>query len=633
VVPVLLVLLSACTAVPQGGEVRKVAAAKNAVVVPDAVHQVANGPAPNDSPAGVVEGLLVAMQFADTDVISEYLTDTYAPKWVSTSATRTAVFTKSTQPKQDNGGTATQTPVSLDLTLSGVIDSHGSWTQRSKETATLAFDLVNTPSTGGQWRVDNINQPGLFVSLDGLSQAFQPVHLYYPSQERSSSTQVPRLVPDTVYLPSKYSEGLLVRQLVSGPSSWLASGVSNPVAGASFNSVTPADANGLVTFNFSGMRRLKTGPVQALKTFEAQLAYTLAGSLFAGQASSYQIESDGVLIDKPFPADQLGADYNPDVLNAASPLYYVDADHHLVERDTSAASTASATPGADVPVVRLEHLDNVSHIAVSPILDVVGTATQLAAGVSPDKDKLELATLNDPLDNPWHEIDIPDAKSLSAPTFEVSGNSVWVVATMNSGESRLYAVPLTGTAAGTPVQVPVTTDAGVPALRGLTSARLSRDGSRIALLSSDGTRNPQPSSRQAYVGVVTQLASGGWQVNRARPVLSAISHVSQIDVTWQDRFTLGVATQKRLAPGGTNLLTVQADGTPSTTADGATADPVTVDGTPDNALQYAGAPSKPWVAASNGRLSQQPPPSDIAGPSVAQVWDFLDNGSAPTYAG
>lgn len=633
--PVLLLLLTACTAVPQGGAVHKVAAAKNAVAVPDSVHQAANGPFKDEAPAQIVQGLLVAMQFADADVISEYLTDSYAPTWRSTYVTRTTVYSKSAQPKQGNGGTPAQVPMSLDLTLSGVIDSHGSWTLRSKETATVGFDLVNTPATGGQWRVDKINQPGLFVGLDSLSQAFQPVHVYYPSQEQSVAGRVPRLVPDTVYLRSNYTEGQLVSQLVStGPSSWIAPGVYNPVpAGATFNSVTQPDANGLVTFSFSGLGRLKTGPPEALKTFEAQLAYTLAGSQFAGQATSYQIESDGVLIDQSFPADRLGAGYNPDVLNASSPLYYVDAAHHLVERDTSTAAASSATP-ANVPAVRLEHLDDVSHIAVSPHIE--GAATQLAAGISPDRDKLELASLNDPAQNPWHQVDIPEAKLLSSPTFEVTGNSVWVVATLETGETRLYAVPLTGAVAGTPVQVPVTTDVGVPALRGLATARLSRDGSRIAVLSSDGSRNPAASSQQAYVGVVTRLASGGWQVNRARPVLNAIQHVSQIDVTWQDRFTLGVATQKRVPPGAiaaTSLVTVQADGTPSTSADGVTAESVTVDGTPDRAWQYAGAPSKPWVAAVDGRIYEQPPPAEIAGPSVAQQWDFLDTGSAPTYAG
>lgn len=632
VAPVLAVALAGCTAVPQGGAVRKVSAPKNGVAVRDFPRQVASGPVKDASPQKIVSDLIVAMQSADPGVISEYLTQGYAGRWRQSWTTVTTVFSKvSAGPTQQPGATTLTAPVTLDLTLNGVIDSHGSWS-RSGETARVAFSLLNV---GGQWRVDKISRPGLLLRLDSLPLVLRPVHVYYPSREPTAPGVVPRLVPDTVYLKPDYAEGDLISLLVlTGPSAWISPGVYDPIPqGATFVSAQPPDGNGLAIFNFSGLAALKSGPPSALRTFEAQLAYTLAGSQYAGSVASIQIDNDGAAIDQPYSVRTLSDGYNPDLLSDQSPLYYVDASHHLVERDPLPDVVAGQTSATEQPPqVRLEHLDNVSRLALSPTLDIAGTATQLVAGVSRDQRTLELAILGDTALDPWHAVTIPGAVRLSTPTFAVTGNAVWVVAALTSGETRLFAVPLSGATPGTPVVVPVSTDVGVPALKQLTAAKLSRDGSRIALISGGVAYH----NGTAYVGVVEQLPAGGWQVVRARSVMDPIEHVSQIDVAWQDRFTLGVVTQRRTestsAPKVTSLVTVQADGTPNGTADVASADPLIVDRTPASAVQFAGAPSKPWVSAVGNTIYEQPSPSDQTHVSVEQDWQPLDAGSSPLYA-
>jgi hypothetical protein len=194
--------------------------------------------------------------------------------------------------------------------------------------------------------------------------------------------------------------------------------------------------------------------------------------------------------------------------------------------------------------------------------------------------------------------------------------------------TQVYRVPLADGSPGTPTPVAATSDEDKSRMTKITALRLSRDGSRVALVAGG----------QAYVGIVVPPRSEGdaWSISGLRPVITVDADASAVDVYWEDQTTVGVLTQPlqvNPAKVETSLSTVSSDGyTESPTG---SVDHLAVAGSYSGALQFAGGPGQPWVASRNGMLTRQPSP-DTSGEAVPpgnQPWDPVDHGTWPTYAG
>ena len=174
------------------------------------------------------------------------------------------------------------------------------------------------------------------------------------------------------------------------------------------------------------------------------------------------------------------------------------------------------------------------------------------------------------------------------------------------------------------------------AVSGITALKLSRDGSRAALIVK------REGYSQAYVGVVTHPdpnSGSVWSITSLRPVITVAKGDSDVDVFWADQTEIGVVVASPVANSNPTTYTssvyrVSSDGYTVST-DGSTAPPL-VDGVPNSsALQLAGGPHQPWVASVSGTLTRQPTaePSTDQTSAAATKWTTIGFGSYPTYAG
>ena len=620
-----LVVTTGCAGVPKSGAVHRLRLPANQPLVAG-VAQAGPLPQPHQTETEVVASLLLAMSQHDTNVVAQYLTPEYAPIWQEASSSQTVVF-DGQKPLTQKGN-----QVSVDLTQTGLIDASQTFDATpSAYPVTFTLQLDN-----GTWQVSKISQPGLLVSEDQLPDFLTPWHVYFPSSA-ASGADVRRLVPDTVYLPPGSSPNYLIGQLLDGPSDWIKPAVYvtvGPSANNKVNQVTQ-DARNLLT---SVDLHVAGKPLSAdyIATLKAQIAYTLNVQSF--HTGSIQLLFDGRPQGGVYTLAQLPKGYDPNVLPVEAPVYYVAADQKVVASTpppSTSTSTISGVPvAADTTETVLAHNDGVQQLAVASPTEQGSLETQMLAGVRNENGSatLVLATANDPADHPWQAVTLPEvAKTLSTPSFDVTGSGVWTVATAPDGTTTIYRVPLVAGEPGIPEAVAASKGQGV-SVPAVTALKLSRDGSRAALI----VRTDKYS--QAYVGVVNHPATavgGTWSITSLRPVIPVNTGDTDVDVVWADQSEVGVVVQN-LTSKVMKVYRASSDGYTVST-DGSTG-PILVDGAPSQApVQLAAGPRQPWVASAGGVLTRQPT-TDASTDTTAttpSTWTPLDAGagSYPTYAG
>jgi hypothetical protein len=610
----LSVAATGCAGVPQVGAIHRVAPAPNAQVGPDNQAQQAQGPSTGASPAAIIQGLMVAMSDGDDDAASLFFTKKYSTTWRANEAQRRVVFSDPPVPVQNQ-----KDKWSVQLVESGVIDSTGNYSR-----ATGIFPVTFTFAVeNGEYRIKDVSQLGSFVRDNDLAQVAAPVRLYFPSAGTPPGV-IPRLVPDTVFLKPDSQVSQVVQALLAGPTSWLAPAVRTTVPPSTTVEQVQTDArSGLTTINLSSL------PDRSQEnTLKAQIAYTLSAAQFG--VSNVQLQVAGVPQGDPFSLGNISPSYSPDVLAADSPLYYVSQQDALVSQPGDAPQTATnglpAGAAQSAPTTVLGHVDKVQRIAVATTANADGTTELAGVRTEPAGATLVLTSTKNPAANPWSTVALPAAKALSTPSFQTGSSAVWTVVRNASDSTHVYRVPLTDGSPGTPAPVVARLDDVKKELTKITALRLSRDGSRVALVASD----------QAYVGVVVPPRGDGdvWSISGLRPVITVAADDSAVDVYWEDQTTVGVLTQQGNPPKvATSLSTVSSDG--YTLSAGGTVDHNEVGGSYSGALQFAGGPGQPWVASHDGTLTRQPSP-DTSGEAVLpdnQAWEPIDHGTWPTYGG
>jgi len=200
-----MLALAACTTIPSSGPVNE---GNGVVPSTGPVFPIADGPRPDDSPTGIVNGFVAASSAgfrSDFTVARDFLTPEAAANWDPNA--QVTVFDAGAVDTQFDSGTNT---VTYDLPVLATLDDSGRLTEAADGTReTLTFTMVQDEE--GQWRISEL-EDGTILAGPNFERLFTPVSLIFASVDET--TQVPELR----WLPQTKAVTWAARELVEGPS-------------------------------------------------------------------------------------------------------------------------------------------------------------------------------------------------------------------------------------------------------------------------------------------------------------------------------------------------------------------------------------------------------------------------------
>ncbi|MFW2513129.1 GerMN domain-containing protein [Demequina sp. SO4-13] len=206
------VALTGCAAIPDSGDVEE----GNADVLPVAPLQpIQEGPNPSDDPAAIVTGFLresATGVASDFSVAREFLTDDAAASW--NPGAQTLVYRSGAVTPEWDEDTST---VAYELPLASTVDSSGRRADSPDGTiGDLEFTVMQDDQ--GRWRISELAD-GVVISQANFTRFFRPVDLVFATPDLTTA------VPEVRWLPDNNVVTAAARELVEGPSTWLADAV------------------------------------------------------------------------------------------------------------------------------------------------------------------------------------------------------------------------------------------------------------------------------------------------------------------------------------------------------------------------------------------------------------------------
>ena len=455
----LSLLLAGCVSVPTSGQVERVEGAQQSCQ--NCVNVEVAPPSPGDDPQQIVEGFLRAnANYQPTyDVAKRYLTREAAQSWKPQAGV--TVY---------DGGTAVDGDrVRLTGRVVGVVAGDRAYSARDKPLE-QPFTLVKQD---GEWRIDK-PPDGLLVASYAFTRFYSSYDLFFLANGRPSSqvgaVPSPVLVPDPIYLPKFRSPdsvaSALVKQLLVGPTKWLAPSVTTaipPGTTLSVDSVTITDGVAAVSLSDTVL----TLPDTQRSLLAAQIVYTLKEAV-AIRGVSITVNQQGFRVPESdpttlvVPTSSISTQLDPVSPNAGNQLYVVrDGEVSLVDAGNGELRPFKGDLGKD----------RVTALAVSV------TDTDLAA-VTHDRTRLVQTTTA--AAGAKARTVLTGVTSLARPQFTRFGE-LWALA-RQGGEQRLWRI----------VDGKPPTRVVAPELQGrdITAFRFSPDGVRIAFVerTSSGSR-------------------------------------------------------------------------------------------------------------------------------------------------
>lgn len=207
----LAVTLTACAAIPTEGEV----AEGNGEVLPVAPFEpILSGPAPEDGPAAIVTGFLTASAggvATDFTVARQFLTDEAAAQWDP--GAQTIVYSSGAVAPEWDEETHT---VAYEVPLDSTLDDSGLRSDATEgDVVQLVFEMTEVD---GQWRISELAD-GVVVTAANFQSFYRQVPLVFATSDLSMATSELR------WLPDNFAATAAARELVQGPSAWLADAV------------------------------------------------------------------------------------------------------------------------------------------------------------------------------------------------------------------------------------------------------------------------------------------------------------------------------------------------------------------------------------------------------------------------
>lgn len=505
-VAVLALLLTGCASVPDSGKPVKLGAAPLGDTRDDLsdVRQLPGKPQPDATPDRIVQGFISASKSADAahQISRDFLSDVpagNAPAQTWDDAAGTQVITVAAVTVVGTG------QVRVTGQVVGRLAGDGSYIADGRP-LNLLFTLARVGrGEQAQWRITN-PPPGILLLQDDFASTYRPVDVYFLSADGES------VVPDHRYLDVTRG-GLateLVRRLLAGPSQWLAPGVQTafPRGTELRSNVVQSSVVSDLTVDLSGQAEVSGRPRAA--QMAAQLVWTLrrfnVGIRISANGRPLQVPEQGSVLS---PSAYGG--YDPDRLTGDTMGYFVaggvlrqaagpDARNLSAAQGTAAISAALSFDGTQLAVVR-----------------AAASRRQLLIGDARD-----------------HLSPVLSGTSLTPPSW--GGRHDGLVTVLDG--SRLVQIGGDGTV--TPVGSGPLASYGV-----VTQARLSRDGSRLAVVAGG----------RLLVGVLSDTRTGPKAVG-LRVVEPQLTEVR--DVAWADSGHLLVAG--RLAGSASTAVLVSDDG-------------------------------------------------------------------------
>ncbi len=205
--------LAACTSIPTSGSVR---AGDSDVVQPGPLLPLLQGPAPNATPRSIVQGFLTASaggSVSGFDVAREFLTGPAAVEWDPLA--RITVFdSRQVVPTYDetSGIFTYSVPVAAEVDPSGVMVAASADVRQD-------FEFQVGEDEFGRFRISGLDD-GIVLSAADFDRVFRPVDMYFAAADGTTVVPEARWFADNEQIATAAA-----RELVAGPSPWLAGGV------------------------------------------------------------------------------------------------------------------------------------------------------------------------------------------------------------------------------------------------------------------------------------------------------------------------------------------------------------------------------------------------------------------------
>jgi hypothetical protein len=475
--------LAACASIPTAGSVQ---VGVDRVSEPGPVMPLGERPEVGAKPEAIVQGFLRASAAGfsrdpssdasnDFSVAREYLSGDVQGTW--NPRDRVVVYPTTSIPDITQ---VSPTQVQVQLTVAARIDSHGQYAEAAPgATESLVFDLVQDGS--GQWRISGLDD-GVVLSEPNFEAVYRAAAVYFLSPDNTY------LVPDVRWFPASNLATSVIQALLAGPSPWLRDGVRTAVPnGVQLTpDAVPIESDGTADVGLSGAALADTSQ-------RALLLAQVEASLRIPRVSDVAVTAGGVPMTTPPAALARGVD-------SAAPLEVLQGDALM----TMSQGALVAVPG-------------VGSLAGLQAHDAARNDTGNVRVVLSGPDSLVLA----PTASAAPKV-LLNAPGLLQPSVDRLG---WVWTADSGTGGTLDAVRSDGQK--------VAVSAEWLAGRGLRSLRVSRDGSRIAVLSTG------PDGITLDVAAVIRDASGRPQQLGAALGVGA-SLVDATQVVWVDDLTLGV---------------------------------------------------------------------------------------------
>ncbi len=440
--------LAACTSIPTSGGVQ---AGDSDVEQSGPIPPLLLGPSPNATPRSIVQGFITASaggSFSGFDVAREFLTGPAAVEW-DPFAKITVYDSRQVVPSynEDTGIFTYSVPVAAQVDPSGVMVTASADVRQD-------FEFQVGTDEFGRYRITGLDG-GIVMSAPDFDRFFRPVNLYFAAAD--GTTMVPEV---RWFANNDQIATATARELVAGPSVWLAGGVQTgfpPGSALGVDSVVVNEgvASVVLALGSAGDPTQRSLAQQQVLNTLTQLpavqdVVTTVGAVPIGGDGSVTLDAAALPGELALvvTGDRLGL-WDGETVSVTPPdVGVLAANAHgfaLGYDGTTVAFVQDGSVRISTALAAGQDLASVD-VAVPPTPDAVVPSTELIPGTA-----------------------------MAAPSFDPHG---WVW----SGESASAGVLVVAT----PGQEVAEIDAAWLAGSSIQSLAVSRDGSRMAILSRSG---------------------------------------------------------------------------------------------------------------------------------------------------
>lgn len=487
--------LVACAGVPTSGPVRE---GDTEVAQQQPFAPLLQGPTPDASPRAIVQGFLAASSGGSVsgfDVAREFLTDEAAVGWDP--LVQVTIFDSRQVEQVFDETTGIHT---YRVPVAAVVDANGVMVEASSDVqADISFTV--TQDEFGQNRIASLGD-GIVMSAADFARFFRPLKLYFASADAHVA------IPEVRWFANNDQVATAVaRELVAGPSPWLADAVTTgfpPGAALDIDAVVVDDGTALVALATGS-----SGTSEQRALAQAQLDLTLR-QLISVQSVTITVGGVPLAGEQRTTLDQAELSPETAAVIAGNRLGLFDGTEVLVTPASAGVLPATASGLALAYDATTTAFVVDGDVAISTVL----AQTPLLEHYDPQAELAVEAPLLD-------FVTVLDGDDLIAPSFDAHG---WVWSTEHTSIGTIVAAPPEGD--------PVVLDAPWLAGRAVQAIAVSRDGTRLAVLSrATGT------VQSLDIAAISRDPSGT-PLSIGQPLAMVPSLEPALDLTWSDATAL-----------------------------------------------------------------------------------------------